>query len=126
MDSYNLVSLETLLSFGAHDLNKIEGDVIFKVADGNELFIPLGNKTQQRVNKGEQICADDKKVLCWIDIKQGDQTKITRGTKDVLIYVQGNKNVKIEYLDKAIEKVCKNVTEFCGGSVEKVKIKPKT
>ena len=41
VDSYNIVSAETLLSIGAHDLDKIKGDIVFRITEGNELFIPL-------------------------------------------------------------------------------------
>ncbi|MBS3052844.1 MAG: methionine--tRNA ligase [Candidatus Aenigmarchaeota archaeon] len=123
VDSYNLISLKTLISAGAHDLDKIEGNVVFKIANGGELFVPLNSKTPQKINKGEQICMDDKKVLCWIDIKQGDQDRITKDTKEVLIYVQGNKNISEKNLNEAIEKISNNVIEFCGGSVERVDVK---
>ena len=42
VDIYNLVSLKTKLAFGAHDIEKIDGNVNPKLTTGNEAYIPLG------------------------------------------------------------------------------------
>ncbi|MFQ5647648.1 MAG: phenylalanine--tRNA ligase beta subunit-related protein [Candidatus Aenigmatarchaeota archaeon] len=116
VDSYNLVAAKRLVSAGAHDLDRIEGNVRFKVTDGTEPWTPLGTKGKQKVPKGEYACVDEKKVICRMDVKQCEQTKVGENTKNVFLYVQGNKNIPEEELAKALEEACQNIVKFCGGS----------
>lgn len=113
VDSYNLVSAFTFLSIGAHDLCKIKGNLRFEVCSGKELYIPLGSNEEQAVKDGEYACLDDEKVICWLDIKQCDQTKITKDTKKYLIYIQGNHETSKAYLDEALAKVISFQQNFC-------------
>ncbi len=113
VDSYNIVSAETFLSIGAHDLKRINGDLIIRFADGTEHFIPLGETMKQKVNKGEYVGVEEEKVICWLDIKQCEETKITKETKEYIIYIQGNKNTSDVYLQNALNKVIENQTRFC-------------
>lgn len=115
VDSYNTVSLKYSLVVGAHDREKIKGNVRFKILNGTELYIPLFKKEREEVKTGEFGCVDDEKVLCRLDVKQGDQTKVTEETKNLIVYVQGNENTSDEYLQKALEEICNLILKFCGG-----------
>ena len=119
VDSYNLVSVETLLSIGAHDIDKIKGNLVFKITDGSELYIPLGSSEPEKVNSGEYACMDEEKIICRMDVKQCEQTKITKETKSFIVYIQGNKNTDFDYLVKALDKICKYITSFCGATLVK-------
>ena len=55
-----------------------------------------------------------------MDIKQCNETKITKDTKEFIIYVQGNKYVNFDYLREALQKVCNLIKEFCGGTCEMI------
>lgn len=122
VDSYNLVSIQKGLIVGAHDLEKIHGNIKIKIADGSELYIPLGENEKEKIEKGEYIFIDDKVVLCRLDVKQGNHTKVTNNTKNVFLYVQGNKYTSQKYLDSALKEICENITKYCGGSWKKVKV----
>jgi len=116
VDSYNIVAAKRNLSVGAHDLAKIEGSVIrFKVTDGTEEYVPLGSDQPAKIGKGEFAAVDAKHVLCRLDIKQGEHTKVTEGTRGIFIYVQGNDATDGAYLEAALKEICDNVTRFCGG-----------
>ncbi len=91
VDAYNLVSARTGLSIGAHDAAHIAGDVIFKLLDGSELYTPLGLDEAVRLAPGEYACADYEKILCRLDVKQCQQTRITKASTAFIIYVQGNR-----------------------------------
>lgn len=119
VDSYNLVSVETLLSIGAHDIDKIKGSLVFKITDGSELYIPLGVNKLEKVNSGEYACMDEEKIICRMDVKQCEQTKITKETKGFIVYIQGNKNTDFDYLVKALDKICEYITSFCGATLVK-------
>ncbi len=116
VDCYNLVSAETFLSIGAHDCAHIKGDVIFKITDGSEKYTPLGERNQIKVSGGEYACTDNEKILCRMDVKQCEETKITKDTKKFIVYIQGNKCAEHNYLHKVLERVCALIKEICGGT----------
>tara|TARA_Y100000310_G_scaffold345855_1_gene471480 strand:+ start:11124 stop:11750 length:627 start_codon:yes stop_codon:yes gene_type:complete len=118
VDCYNLVSAETFLSIGAHDTAHIRGDIIFRITNGSEKYTPLGEDKPVKVSAGEYACMDDEKILCRMDIRQCDETKITKETKKFMIYVQGNKYTEIDYLKKTLERACELIKEICGGNYE--------
>lgn len=117
VDSYNLVAVRESLSVGAHDLDKIEGNIRFKITDGSENYTPLGGTGPLGLQKGEYACTDSggKRVICRLDIKQCEGTKITPATRNVFLYVQGNKKTPDTVLEKALKEICRNITRFCGG-----------
>lgn len=47
VDIYNLISMDTKLALGAHDLAKTEGNISLKLTTGNENYIPLGSEKQK-------------------------------------------------------------------------------
>ncbi len=126
VDCYNLVSAGTFLSIGAHDTAHIKGDVIFKITDGTEKYTPLFENEPIKVSAGEYACMDEEKILCRMDIKQCNETKITKGTKEFMVYVQGNKYVEFDYLQKALQKACDLIKEICGGTYKIISETPDT
>ncbi len=123
VDSYNIVSISKGLIIGAHDLDRVFGNVSVKIADGSELFIPLGSSEKMQVPKGEYVFADDKLVLCRLDTKQGEHTKVTGATRNVFLYVQGNKRIPKQVLDDALAQACENIVKYCGGKWRKIEVK---
>ncbi len=118
VDCYNLVSLETGLSIGAHDLAHLRGDLQFRLTDGSELYVPLGATEPTPVGAGEYAATDDEKIICRLDVKQCDQTKVTKGTAAFILYVQGNAATPADYLQSGLDRACRLITQICGGSFE--------
>jgi methionine--tRNA ligase beta chain len=116
VDSYNIVSTKKLVSAGLHDLDNIKGDIKLAVTRGNELYIPLGKTEPEKVQSGKFSMIDDEKVLCWLDIKQGQHTKIGLNSKNLLLYVQGNKETTGLYLEEALTEMCELITKYAGGT----------
>ena len=117
VDAYNLISALTFLSIGAHDLNNVKGNLKLTVCNGNEIYTPLGSGEKQKVNAGEYACTDDEKVICWLDIKQCNETKITKDTKKYIIYIQGNSKTSKELLEEALNLVVNYQTRFCAAKL---------
>src|SRR3989344_416482 len=82
VDCYNIASAETLLSMGAHDLAHIRGDVQIRRTDGSEKYTPLGATELEKVAPHEYAAIDEEKILCRLDLKQCDETKCGRDTKN--------------------------------------------
>ena len=117
VDSYNLVSVQTLLSIGAHDTAHITGEAVrFVVTDGSERYTPLGETAPIPVSPGEYAAMDTEKILCRMDVKQCAETRITKETPGFIVYVQGNRETEYSYLQKALTDVCELIKETCGGT----------
>ena len=115
VDSYNLVSAKKLVSAGLHDLDNIKGNLRLAVTKGKELYIPLGGTEPEKVQAGKFAFMDDEKILCWLDVKQGQHTKTGLDSKNLLLYVQGNSETTGLYLEEAITEMCELITKYCGG-----------
>ena len=53
VDIYNCISLETLLSLGAHDIDQLNGSIALRMTDGSEHFTPLGKERAESIPAGE-------------------------------------------------------------------------
>ncbi len=118
VDIYNIYSIESKLCLGAHDIDKVSGNVYLKITKGNETFIPLGSEEIKPVKNGEySFVDDDNDVICWLDIKQVDKTKVTEKTKNVLYLIIGNEENKNDELEKVANEIIDITTKYCGGKV---------
>lgn len=117
VDVYNLFSLDTKLALGAHDLNHVDGNITLRLLDGSERFIPLGVSTADGVQAGEYgYCDDSNDVLCRLEVRQVEKTKVTADTSDCFFIIQGNQQTSDAYLDEAARKLGQLLVRFCGGS----------
>ena len=64
VDAYNLMSLRTRCSVGAHDLALIELPVELRLFRGTETFRPLGGDANQQINRGEFGYVDARDRWC--------------------------------------------------------------
>lgn len=116
VDIYNLVSVKTRLSLGAHDLRAITGNVQLRLTDGSETFWPMGSDKPKVVSPGEYAYIDDAhNVLCRLEVRQGERTKITLDTTDGFFIVQGHARTADTYLHEAANELLALIKRFCGG-----------
>ena len=116
VDIYNLVSVKTRLSLGAHDLSAISGNVQLRLTDGNETFWPMGSDKPKVVSPGEYAYIDDvHNVLCRLEVRQCERTKITLDTTDGFFIVQGNARTEGAYLHEVANELLALIKRFCGG-----------
>jgi DNA/RNA-binding domain of Phe-tRNA-synthetase-like protein len=120
VDIYNAVSLETRLSLGAHDLRAVQGDITLKISDGSERFVPLGAAQPEPINAGEYCYVDQTgEVLCRLEHRQCERTKVTPATTGCFYIVQGNRNTTSEQIECALRQVVDLTRRFCGGRQER-------
>lgn len=116
VDIYNIISIESKLCLGAHDIDKITGNVTLKITDGSETFIPLGSDDLKPIKAGEySFVDDDNDIICWLDIRQVDKTKVTDESKNVLYLIIGNKENTYEELEKVASEIINITLKYCGG-----------
>lgn len=118
VDIYNLISVETRLALGAHDIAKISGDVSLKPITGDEPFWPIGAAKPQKVRPGDYAYLDStNEILCWLEVKQVEKTKVDLDTRRCFYIIQGNRATPKDYLSAAAQELIELTTRFCGGTV---------
>lgn len=116
VDVYNLVSLESKLALGAHDIDRIEGDLTLRFTDGSERFVPLGLRDPMPVKPGEYCyCDDANEVLCRLEVRQVNKTAVDEGTTRAAFIVQGNEATPDEYVREWAERLVEKIACNCGG-----------
>ncbi len=121
VDAYNLASVRTLCSLGAHDLDRITLPVSLRLLAGEEPFTPLGASAPEPVTPGEFGYVDGEgRVLCRLDLRQADFSKVTPETVNALLIVEGTAEHAAEALRRGFSEAVELVTRFCGGTAEVV------
>lgn len=124
VDIYNLLSLKSKLSLGAHDLSKVEGNVTLRFTDGTEKFDAIGSTEAVVANPHEYSYIDDSnEVLCRLEIRQVKKTAVNENTTDVFFIVEGNEFTSDDYVYDVTNELILLVTKYCGGKGEIIKPK---
>jgi DNA/RNA-binding domain of Phe-tRNA-synthetase-like protein len=117
VDIYNLVSCKTRLALGAHDTNRISGNVELRLTNGDEVFFPLGANERKPVGKGEYAYIDSSnEVICRLETRQVEKTKVTLDTQNCFYIVQGNPATPADYVRKTSTELIELTQRFCGGT----------
>jgi DNA/RNA-binding domain of Phe-tRNA-synthetase-like protein len=114
----NAFSLNHLLPCGGDDLDSAQGDLILRLATGEERFVPLGMEEASHPEPGEAIYVDERQVLCrrW-NWRQGDSTKIMPTSRNVLINIDCLPPVEMEEARRLVVELAGLIERFCGGLV---------
>ena len=119
VDLYNLISMDTKLALGAHDLDKTEGNITLRLTQGNENYISLGSEEAKEVKAGIYSYIDDANdIICYSEIRQVDKTKVTNESKDIFFIVQGNNENSDKYVKDIAKELIIVVTYYLGGTGE--------
>jgi DNA/RNA-binding domain of Phe-tRNA-synthetase-like protein len=119
VDIYNGVSLETRLSLGAHDVAKVSGDITLRMTDGTERFVALGQPEPEPINPGEYCYVDGSdEVLCRLEHRQCEKTKLTAATTSAFYIIQGNASTPHGLLEQTLRRLVDLTQQFCGGREE--------
>ena len=121
VDAYNLVSVRTGCSLGAHDLDTIALPVTLRLLTGREAFTPLGRDTAEPVTPGEFGYADARdRVLCRLDLLQADFSKVTERTTNALLIIEGTATHPPEVFRQAFAEAIELIARHCRGTAEVV------
>ena len=117
VDIYNLFSVKTHLALGAHDIEKVNGNITLRLTRGDETFVPLGRQEKVQVPAGEYAYIDDgNNIICRMEVLQIEPTKITEDSKDIFLIIQGNKNTDTQYIKETTDDLLTTLTKSCGGN----------
>jgi len=119
VDLYNGVSLTSRLSLGAHDLAHVQGDIVLRLTSGTERFVPLGAAAPEPISPGEYCYLDESgEVLCRLEHRQCERTKVTATTTDCFYILQGNAATSRELIEATLDQLVELTHRFCGGRLE--------
>lgn len=118
VDLYNYISLKYVLTLGGEDLDAMKGDLVLAYAEGNESFIPLGSDANDPPAVGEVVYKDDEGVICrrW-NWREGDRTKLTESTKNVVLVAEGLPPIERNVVENATKELAELVRKYCGGEI---------
>ncbi|MEO2049868.1 MAG: phenylalanine--tRNA ligase beta subunit-related protein [Pirellulales bacterium] len=121
VDAYNLVSLRTRCSMGAHDLDCIELPVELRILEELCRITPLGASSEVEIPAGEFGYVDARRrILCRLDLQQADFSKVTSATKNVLLIIEGTTAHTQAQLEESFQMSIATINRYCGGHVEEV------
>ena len=115
VDIYNYISLKYMIPVGGDDIDKVSGDITLGIASGTEKFVELGSDEVKSPKEGEVIYSDDEEVLCrrW-NWRECDKSKMTEGTKNVALVIEGL-GVEVSEIAKELKEL---VLKYCRGEAE--------
>lgn len=114
----NAMSLKYLLPMGAHDLDRMTGDIEVRFAGEGELFTPFGETEPEGVDPGELVYADAQEVRTrrWI-WRQGDKAKVTPASRRVFFPIDGFEDVNREAVLAARDELAGWLADLFGARV---------
>jgi len=116
VDAYNAVSVRHLIPMGGFDLGNVAGAINLRLSEGGEGFLSLGASETEETYEGEPVYADDARILTrrW-NFRDCDETKITRETREIAMFVDGSEVVHREAVEEALRELEAVLKEHCGG-----------
>lgn len=119
VDAYNLVSVRTRFSLGAHDLNQLALPVTLRLLRGDERFQALGDREETAVTPGEFAYVDaEQRVICRLDSRQADFSKVTRQTSQALLIIEGTVAHTPAQVDQVVADALSTIPRHCQAHVE--------
>ena len=108
-----------MLPVGGDNIDKIDGNILLKFADGTEQFTELNSNETKNPREGEVIYSDDKEVLCrrW-NWRECDKSKMTEDTANVTLVVEGLPPVTKEEVESATKELSELMKKHLRGEVE--------
>ena len=118
VDAYNAVSVRHLIPMGGFDLDRVAGDIRLRFSAGGEEFTPLGSDKTELTYLGEVVYVDDERILTrrW-NYRDCDETKITTGTSNVVLFVDGPEGVPRSAVEDALLDLERLLRDICGGDI---------
>jgi len=120
VDLCNAVSIEQVISLGAHDLKDIHEDLAVRFSKNGDLFLPFGAEEYETVEEGELVFTSGNKVQTrkWV-WRQSELGKTTTDSKDIFFQLVGFDDGQEGSLNKAMDDIENLVVERFQGTCAK-------
>jgi DNA/RNA-binding domain of Phe-tRNA-synthetase-like protein len=116
---FNYFSLKYIVPSGGDDLSNVRGNLVLRIARGDESFTPFNSEAIEHPAPGEVIYVDDSSVMCrcW-NWRQGNQTKLSPETRNLAINVDCLPPFSKVEAEIMVKDLAQLVKQFCGGEVK--------
>lgn len=118
VDVSNAVSLKYALPIGAENIDAIQGDLVLKVTDGGDEFLPVGEAVSDPTLPGEIAYIDDAGAVCrcW-NWRDGQRTEVADDTPHCTFIMENVDPKRSADLHAAIDEMGQLAEEILGGTV---------
>jgi len=115
VDLVNAVSLRYMLPVGAHDADRLSGDLRVRQAVGGETFHPIGGGEAETVEPGELVYADEAEVRTrrWV-WRQGDGARVTAESRTIFFPIDGWLGLNEADAREAARELARLLQEYLG------------
>ena len=110
IDIYNVEALNSFLAIGGHDFDKIHDYIEFTVSEREDIFLPILS-AEKHVAKTDYVYRDEKGILAWLDVRDGENYKFDDKTKNAIFIIQGNLNTSVEMRMEALKRIENDLAE---------------
>lgn len=110
IDIYNVEALNSFLAIGGHDFDKIHDYIEFTVSEKEDIFLPILS-TEKHVAKTDYVYRDEKGILAWLDVRDGENYKFDDKTKNAIFIIQGNLNTSVEMRMESLKRIQNDLAE---------------
>ena len=110
IDIYNVEALNSFLAIGGHDFDKIHDYIEFTVSEREDIFLPILS-TEKHVAKTDYVYRDEKGILAWLDVRDGENYKFDDKTKNAIFIIQGNLNTSVEMRMESLKRIQNDLAE---------------
>jgi len=123
VDTYNAISMDMVLPFGAFDLDQLDGSLALRICGQPEPFTPLGGVRQEETVVGEIVYADDADILTrhflWRQAEKGKISGASRRCVFICELLSSMGEDTIQHTKKLIEE---KFSSLLGGTLRDVVI----
>jgi len=118
VDLYNSISLKHLVPMGGHDLDRLQGNIFLRFAEGWEPFTPMGGGETVMVPRGELVYRDDQEVLTrnWV-WRQCEKDKATEKTRNIFIPIDVLGEVGRDLTEVIVQDLSETIPKYLGGTL---------
>lgn len=123
VDVYNAISLRFGVPVGGEDLASVQGDVRLTLADGGELFRPLGAAEDEPALAGELIYKDDVGAICrcW-NWREAERTMLTKDTTNAVMVLEAVDSTTDEEFWLATDALADAIRSHLGADVHEHRV----
>jgi DNA/RNA-binding domain of Phe-tRNA-synthetase-like protein len=122
VDSCLLASLQSMVSGGVYDVQKLKGEVRTTLATGDEKPFELIDGRRLAPLLGEVILRDDQRIVSAYTLGDSKVPKITYSTSTALVILWNAPGIPRERVEQAVENVSLYARKYCGGHVDEKRI----
>lgn len=113
---YNIFTLDSRLSIGMYDMDKIKGNITLKIDDKSS-YISLDG-TIKKLNQKQYVYKDENYIISRLEVTQNPKTIVDKNTKNILITIEGNEATSAEYIMEVASEIIDLITTYCGGKAQ--------